>query len=105
MSLLKSVLLCSAICFAASATEVRSLVTLPLQFEEGDDAATLQLNGTEIYHIEGLENGAHEVTVVATAPQGTVRRFTARVRIDTPKEWDYYAHGGILPYVLRQLAA
>jgi aconitate hydratase len=78
---------------------------LPLQFEEGDDAATLQLNGTEVYDIEGLENGAHKVTVVATATQGTVRRFSARVRIDTPKEWQYYAHGGILQYVLRQLAA
>ena len=78
---------------------------LPLQFEEGSDAATLDLDGTEAYDIEGLESGAETVTIVATAAQGTVRRFQARVRIDTPKEWHYYTHGGILQYVLRQLAA
>ena len=78
---------------------------LPLQFEEGDDASSLQLSGTDLYEIEGFEDGSQVVTVVATSPQSAVRRFQARVRIDTPKEWEYYAHGGILQYVLRQLAA
>ena len=45
------------------------------------------------------------ITVIATSNEGKVTRFKARVRIDTPKEWDYYHHGGILHYVLRQLAA
>ena len=49
--------------------------------------------------------GAKTVTVAATAPDGASTRFTARVRIDTPKEWEYYENGGILHYVVRQLAA
>jgi aconitate hydratase len=77
---------------------------LPLQFVEDQDAGGLGLTGRETYDIEGLEVGARQVTVLASAPDGRVARFKARVRIDTPKEWDYYAQGGILPYVLRQLA-
>jgi aconitate hydratase len=64
----------------------------------------LGLDGSQIYSIEGLAPGVREVSVVVQA-DGATRAFTARVRIDTPKEWEYYAHGGILPYVLRQLAA
>jgi len=75
---------------------------LPLQFQ--DDADRTALSGEEEFDIEGLENGAREVTVVARGG-GDERRFKARVRIDTPKEWEYYNHGGILQYVLRQLAA
>ncbi len=74
---------------------------LPLQFLDGDTAATLGLTGREEYSISGVENGeAHEVTVHA---DGTT--FTARVRLDTPREREYFRHGGILPFVLRRLLA
>jgi len=76
---------------------------LPLQFTDGDSRDSLDLSGEEQYDIEGLEPGAREVTVVVRPDEGDERRFTARVRIDTPKEWEYYGHGGILHYVLRSL--
>jgi aconitate hydratase len=78
---------------------------LPLTFKDGENAESLGLTGQEGYDIEGLETGAKEVTVVATPEGGESIRFTARVRVDTPKEWEYYNNGGILPYVLRELAA
>ncbi|HHQ13826.1 MAG TPA: aconitate hydratase AcnA, partial [Chromatiales bacterium] len=79
---------------------------LPLQFKAGDSAESLGLTGTESFDITGLENGnASEVTVTARRADGTTRQFDVRVRIDTPKERDYYVNGGILHYVLRQLAA
>jgi len=72
---------------------------LPLQFADGESAESLGLTGEEELSIAGVENGeAEEVTVHA----GELK-FTARVRIDTPKEVQYYQHGGILPFVLRQL--
>ena len=78
---------------------------LPLQFKDGENAGTLGLTGKELFSIEGLDNArAKTVTVVATADDGTEIRFEAQVRIDTPKERDYYLNGGILHYVLRQLA-
>ncbi len=78
---------------------------LPLQFEAGQNAASLGLSGKETYSISGLDGGqAQQVTVTAVAADGSEMRFSARVRIDTPKERDYYRHGGILHYVLRQLA-
>jgi aconitate hydratase len=78
---------------------------LPLNFKKGDTAASLKLSGEHLLDIEGLVRGAKEVTVVATpAGGGAAIRFPADVRIDTPGEWDYYENGGILPYVLRQLA-
>ncbi|MEM9171941.1 MAG: aconitate hydratase AcnA [Pseudomonadota bacterium] len=77
---------------------------LPLQFLEGDDANSLGLNGTERYSITGIElDQPKQVEVAATADDGTVVMFAVTVRIDTPKEWDYYRNGGILQYVLRQL--
>ncbi len=80
---------------------------LPLEFRDGESAASLGLDGTEVYSTEGLEPGARAVTVVAAPAEGggEAKRFTARVRIDTPKEWEYFGHGGILHYVVRQLAA
>jgi len=79
---------------------------LPLQFEDGQDAASLGLTGTEVYDIKGHEDpAAKTVTVTATPADGDAITFTAKIRIDTPKERDYYEHGGILHYVLRQLAA
>lgn len=78
---------------------------LPLQFKAGDSRETLGLSGKETYHIQGVNMGAKDVTIIATAEDGSQSSFTAQVRIDTPKEWEYYEHGGILHYVLRQLAA
>jgi aconitate hydratase len=78
---------------------------LPLQFREGESRKALELTGQEVYRIEGLEAATKLVTVVAETDDGKEIRFQARVRIDTPKEWAYYQHGGILQYVLRQLAA
>ena len=78
---------------------------LPLQFKDGENAATLGLTGLETYDFGDLQDGAKEITVTATAADGGRREFVATVRIDTPMEWDYYRHGGILQYVVRQLAA
>ena len=85
---------------------------LPLQFEEGQNVDSLGLTGEEVYDFAGLTallgarfaNG-RMLTVKATAADGTVKKFTAQVRIDTPQEIEYYEHGGILQYVLRKLAA
>jgi len=79
---------------------------LPLQFKDGENTQSLGLTGKESYEIIGLNGGAAKVvTVVATPATGNPVRFEARVRIDTPKEREYYQHGGILQYVVRQLAA
>ena len=79
---------------------------LPLQFTAGQSTTSLGLTGKERFEILGLESGAAKnVKVVATDDAGKRTEFTARLRIDTPKELDYYQHGGILQYVLRQLAA
>ena len=80
---------------------------LPLQFRPGETAESLGLTGEETYEVTGVAaalSGPKEVTVRAKATDGTVREFRATVRIDTPKEAEYYRHGGILEYVLRQLA-
>ena len=78
---------------------------LPLQFVEGQTAQTLGLSGQEIFEITGVAGplNAGELPRHATVNAGNLE-FQAVVRIDTPKEADYYRHGGILPYVLRQLA-
>ena len=79
---------------------------LPLQFLEGQDAESLELTGKETFDISGqTDPDARTVKVTATAPGGHTTTFEAQVRIDTPKERDYYENGGILHYVLRQLAA
>jgi aconitate hydratase len=78
---------------------------LPLTYRNGENAESLGLTGTEVYSIDGLKEGATEVTVVATDDSGKSKRLQAKVRVDTPKEWEYYVNGGILHYVLRQLAA
>jgi aconitate hydratase len=83
---------------------------LPLQFPDGQNAASLGLTGEEVYEIDGLAAaigngfaGGREVTVRARGAGGAEKAFRATVRIDTPQEVQYYRHGGILPYVLRQL--
>ena len=81
---------------------------LPLQFPAGHNAASLGLDGTEVFDITGVSAfsaGEHPRTlpVRATKADGSVVEFDAVVRIDTPGEADYYRHGGILQYVLRSL--
>jgi aconitate hydratase len=79
---------------------------LPLQFRDGEDAESLGLTGTETFDISGhVDPDADEVTVTAHPADGEPISFQAKIRIDTPKERDYYENGGILHYVLRQLAA
>jgi aconitate hydratase len=79
---------------------------LPLQFMPGDTPSSLGLSGRESFDITGLENASPDtVTVTALADAGEAITFQARVRIDTPQEFEYYRNGGILHYVLRQLAA
>jgi aconitate hydratase len=85
---------------------------LPLQFKAGENAQSLGLTGEETFAIAGLVDGlkanfagsTRQLTVTATAKDGSVKTFQAVCRIDTPQEALYYQHGGILPYVLRQLA-
>jgi len=77
---------------------------LPLQFQGDQSAASLGLTGKERYDIAGLSELPKQVTVKATADDDKVTEFKATVRIDTPQEQQYYRHGGILEYVLRQLA-
>jgi len=77
---------------------------LPLQFGDGENAQTLGLKGDEVFDIAGLNDGAaKEVDVVAKGSAGA-KKFRVKVLLLTPKEVEYYRHGGILPYVLRQLA-
>jgi len=78
---------------------------LPLQFPEGQNAESLGLTGLEVFEIVGLAEplNAGETPKTVTVVAGNLE-FSATVRIDTPKEADYFRHGGILPYVLRQLA-
>jgi aconitate hydratase len=85
---------------------------LPLQFHAGDNASSIGLTGEEVYEVVGLEDlldggfrSGRDVTVKAKAADGTTKELRATVRIDTPQEVLYYKHGGILPYVLRQLLA
>jgi aconitate hydratase len=85
---------------------------LPLQFADGENVESLGLTGEEVYDFAGLTtllagkfSGGRTLKVKATASDGNVKEFEAKVRIDTPQEIEYYEHGGILQYVLRQLAA
>ncbi len=81
---------------------------LPCQFREGDSPQSLGLDGTEVFDLVGLEDGIaprQEVRLVIRRRDGSVREVPVLLRIDTPIEVDYYLHGGILPYVLRQLLA
>jgi len=85
---------------------------LPLQFEAGKNAELLGLTGEESYDILGFRERldskfaiGRTVAVVATSADGKKKTFEARIRIDTPQEIEYFEHGGVLQYVLRQLAA
>jgi len=79
---------------------------LPLQFKEGTTAQTLKLDGTETYDVIGLDASIkpqQDLTLKITRKNGEISDVAVRCRIDTPIEIDYYQHGGILPYVLRQI--
>jgi aconitate hydratase len=80
---------------------------LPCEFLPGESRQSLGLTGFETFSFAGVADAVDstkQATVTATAPDGTVKTFTVRVRIDTPVEALYFKNGGILPYVLRQLA-
>jgi aconitate hydratase len=80
---------------------------LPLQFDAGQDAQSLGLTGRETFDIRGIAEGlapGKRLEVTARG-EGGEKRFTVTARVDTPNEVDYYRHGGILHYVLRQLAS
>jgi aconitate hydratase len=81
---------------------------LPLQFAPGEDAQTLGLTGKETFDIGNVADGLvpqKKIAVTATSDDGTRKTFTATLRLDTPNEVDYYRHGGILQFVLRQMTA
>ncbi len=90
-------------------TNLVGMGVLPLQFREGENAASLGLTGRETFSVEGirasLNGGGRTATVHAKADDGKETKFTVHVRVDTPQEVEYYRYGGILPYVLQQLAA
>jgi aconitate hydratase len=77
----------------------------PLTFENGQDAKALGLDGTETFDFDGMTAGSRLASVRATRTDGKVTTFNVNVRVDTPKEWEYMENGGILHFVLRQLAA
>jgi aconitate hydratase len=81
---------------------------LPVQFAPGENRETLGLTGFETYEMEGIPeaiSGGKRATVRAVAAGGSEKTFEVVIRIDTPQESEYYRNGGILPYVLRQIAA
>jgi aconitate hydratase len=90
-------------------TNLVGMGVLPLQFQAGQNAASLKLTGREVFHIEGiaaaLNGGGRTAKVQAVADDSKTTTFTVDVRVDTPQEVEYYRNGGILPYVLRQLVA
>ena len=80
---------------------------LPCQFQEGDNAQTLGLDGTESFDLTGIDcdvRPRQQATLVIRRANGETAEAKLLVRIDTPIEAEYYRHGGILPYMLRQLA-
>lgn len=89
-------------------SNLANMGVLPLEFSTGDTAASLGLTGTEVFDISGVAEGLTprgQVRIVATSEDGTSQTFNARVRIDTPEELVAFQHGGILPYVVRQLVS
>jgi aconitate hydratase len=89
-------------------TNLVGMGVLPLQFMYGENAASLQLTGRESYTVEGVKealgNETRRAHVRAVDDAGGQKTFDVLVRIDTPQEIEYYRYGGILPYVLRQIA-
>ncbi|MFB6261338.1 MAG: aconitate hydratase, partial [Thiohalorhabdaceae bacterium] len=80
---------------------------LPLEFQHGDNADELELTGAETFDIVGMydiEDPEEDLIVMVKTPNGENKRFMVQPRLDTPNELAYFKHGGILPYVLRQMA-
>jgi aconitate hydratase len=90
-------------------TNLVGMGVLPLEFRGGQTAASLKLTGKETYNITGvgaaLRNGKRQASVTAVDADGAEKSFLVDVRVDTPQEVEYYRYGGILPYVLRQVAS
>jgi len=92
-------------------TNLVGMGVLPLEFRAGENAASLKLTGKETFHITGVRpallngGGKRQAAVRAVAADGSETTFTVDVRVDTPQEVEYYRYGGILPYVLQQVAA
>ena len=78
---------------------------LPLEFNNGESAESIGLNGFESFDIESITKDSRVVSVKAKSIDGEVNTFEVKIRIDTPKEWEYFEHGGILHYVIRRLVA
>jgi aconitate hydratase len=80
---------------------------LPLEFLSGENPKTPGLTGAEVFSIEGIATaraGSRRARVRTVTGDGAEKRFEVAIRIDTPKDTEYYRHGGILQYILRQLA-
>jgi aconitate hydratase len=89
-------------------TNLVGMGVLPLQFIQGQTAASLKLTGKEMFHMSGIREAVEtgtKVRVKAIASDGCITEFEAVPRVDTPQEAEYFRNGGILPFVLRQLAA
>jgi len=89
-------------------SNLTNMGVLPLQFKAGETAASLKLTGTEAFSLIGVADtlvARGDVRVVARAADGSTKEFTVTCRIDTPEELVAFRHGGILPYVVRQLVA
>jgi aconitate hydratase len=81
---------------------------LPLQFKDNNDVTSLDLCGSEVFDITGIDENMkpqQDVTLTIKRRDNSTQQVTLLLRIDTPIEVDYYRHGGILPYVLRELLA
>jgi aconitate hydratase len=88
-------------------TNLVGMGVLPLQFVEGESAASLKLTGRELFSVKGVRaalDGSRRARVSAIDDAGEEKTFDVQVRVDTPQEVEYYRFGGILPYVLRQIA-
>ncbi len=89
-------------------TNLVGMGVLPMQYLKDDTAASLKLTGKETFHIEGIRGAVNDrklAHVTAIDSDGCKKEFDVLVRVDTPQEAEYFRHGGILPYVLRQVAA
>ena len=78
---------------------------LPLEFNNGESAESIGLNGFENFDIESITKDSSVLSVKAKSIDGEINTFEVKIRIDTPKEWEYFEHGGILHYVIRRLVA
>ena len=76
-----------------------------MEFNSGDSAESIGLNGFETFDMGSITKDSKVASLRAKSKDGEVKTFEAKIRIDTPKEWEYFEHGGILHYVIRRLVA